>query len=122
MERYFLSSLESAKFGITRECVFQRRLHFDSGKECALVKVSPPVVGQDYGLGTDIDVFVVTNRHRGQGLSPIREFPCFVFIARPLIDGIESRDVIKKDDLEVVAWGELYRTRADADNHAFDQK
>jgi hypothetical protein len=120
-ETYFLSSLESTKFSVTRECVFQKRLRFRTGKECVLVKVTPPVIGQEYGIGEDIDFFVITNRHEGMGLSPIKEFPCFVFIARPLIDDIEAREEIGKEDVEVVAWGELYRTKADADQHVFDQ-
>jgi hypothetical protein len=118
-ENYFLSSLDSTKFSVTRECVFQKHLRFRTGKECVLVRVNPPVIGQDYGVGEDIDLFVLTNRHEGQGLSPIKEFPCFVFIARPLIDDIESRDEIDKEDVEVVAWGELYRTKTDADKHVF---
>ena len=118
-ETYYLSSLESTKFGVTRTCVVQKRLRFRTGKECALVKVSPPVIGQDYGLVDDIDLFVITNRHEGEGLSPIKEFPCFVFIARPLIEDIEARDEIEKDDVEIVAWGELYRTKVDADQHVF---
>jgi hypothetical protein len=120
MEIYYLSSLDSMKFTSTRECIFLKRLRFNTGKECVLVKLSPPVIGQDYGLGTDIEEFVLTNRHEGEGLSPIREFPCFVFIARPLSDEIGQRDEISKDQVEVIAWGELYRTKLDADNHVFD--
>jgi hypothetical protein len=120
-ERYFLSSLESTKFSVTRECVFQKRLRLRTGKECVLVKVSPPVIGQEYGTGEDVDLFVITARHEGRGLSPIEEFPCFVFIARPLIDDIETPDEIEKRDVEIVAWGELYRTKSDADQHVFDK-
>ena len=118
-EAYYLSSLDSTKFGVTRVCVFQKRLRFQTGKECALVKVGPPVIGQDYGLVEDIDLFLIANRHEGEGLSPVKECSCFVFIARPLIDDIEIRDEIAKEDVEIVAWGELYRTKADADQHVF---
>jgi hypothetical protein len=120
METYYLSSMESVKFASTRECIFLKRLRFNTGKECVLVKLSPPVIGQDYGRSADIEEFVLTNRHEGEGLSPIKEFPCFVFITRPLIDDIGQRDEIAKDQVEVIAWGELYRTNRDADNHAFD--
>jgi hypothetical protein len=117
MEIYFLSSLDSMRFSITRECAVQKRLRFDTGKECALVKVSPPVVGQDFNCGSDIELFVIANRHQGYGLFPVTKFPCSVHIARPLIEDIELREQLRKEDLEVVAWGELYRTRSDADNH-----
>jgi len=119
-EIYYLSSLDSVKFGTTRICTFVRRLSFDTGKECALVKLCPPVIGQDYGLAEDIETFIVTNRHEGEGLSPITSFPCFVFVARLLIDELAVRDVITSRDVEVVAWCELYRSRSDADGHVFD--
>lgn len=116
---YYLSSLESALFEPTRECHFIKILSFDTGKECALVKLNPPVVGQSFVAG-DIEYVVLANRHEGNSLFPIREFPCFVFITRPLITNILDVQSIKKSDLEILAWGELYRTASDADNHVFD--
>lgn len=46
-------------------------------------------------------------------------FPFFVFIARALNDNIQDSEVISKDNLQIVAWGELYRTKEDADEHRF---
>ena len=117
---YYLSSLDSIKFGQTRECVFLRQLWFDTGKECALVRLSPPVIGQEYGLADDLEELVLASRREDHGLFPIKEFPCFVFVARPLIEGIGQRDVISKNEVEIVGWGELYRTRHDADQRVFD--
>jgi len=117
---FYLSSLDSIKFADVRECVFIRKLQFDSGKECALVKLTPPVIGQDFNLGYDVENFVLANRHEGDTLFPIKEFPCFVFVALPRVEDIESRSVISKDDVEVVAWGEIYRSRSDAEKHSFD--
>lgn len=119
-ERYFLSSLESTAFGATRECTFLKRLRFDSGKECVLAELTPPVIGQQFGVAQDIRFVVLASRHEGYMLTPIVEFPCFVFIARVLAVDLENVSVISSGDLEVLAWGELYRTRLDADNHVFD--
>ena len=71
------------------------------------------------GIWSDIDLVVLSNRHKGETLSPIHEFPCFVFVARPLITDIQIREEITRNELEIVGWGELYRTRADAVNHVF---
>lgn len=120
-ETYFLSSLDYKTFSVTRKCVFQKRLRFRTGKDCVLVRVSPPVIGQAYGTGEDINLLVIAARHEGKGLFPIEEFPCFVFITRPLIDDIEAHEEIGKEDVEILGWGELYRTRADADQHVFDK-
>jgi hypothetical protein len=117
--QYWLSSLDSTRFAPVRECAFIRRLVFRSGKECALVRLSPGVNCQEFGVATDLDVFVLANRHAGEALSPIREFPCSVFICRLLIDDVEARQVLDKADVDIVGWGEIYRARADAQNHVF---
>jgi hypothetical protein len=119
-ETYYLSSLESTTFEKTRKCSFLKTLQFDTGKDCVLAEIDPPVIGQQYGVVGDIKYVVLANRHEGYPLSPIREFPCFVFIARPLIDDIASRNGITKNDLQIIGWGELYRTQSDAENHVFD--
>ena len=115
MITYYLSSLDSIKFAPVRECMFLKKLRFSTGKECVLVKLSPPVIGQDYNMCEDIEEFVLANRYEGESLFPIRNFPCFVFVARPLINNIKERDQIVKEELEIVGWAELYRTKIDAE-------
>jgi len=117
---YYLSSLDSTTFEPTRKCRFLNKLTFDTGKECVFAELEPPVVGQQFGTREDIKYVVLANRHEGDTLFPIKEFPCFVFITRPLIENIFNIPVITKDDLHILAWGELYRTASDADNHVFD--
>jgi hypothetical protein len=49
----------------------------------------------------------------------VSEFPCFVFIAIPR-DGYQALvSPVRSDDLEIIGWGELYRTHEDAERHAF---
>lgn len=118
---YYLSSMDSVSFAETRECVFVKVLSFSGGKQCVLARVDPPVIGQQYGLeGKDLDLLFLASRHEGELLDPIKSFPCFVFIARPLVPNLGQRDVVLKEDLEIIAWGELYRTKQDADAHNFD--
>jgi hypothetical protein len=118
--RYFLSSLDSSRFQSVRECVLVKRLVFDTGKECALVRIDPPVNGQDFNMGTTIESVILANRHDEATLFPIDEFPCFVVIARPLKGSISDRDIITRDDLEIIGSGELYRSHGDAESHRFD--
>lgn len=116
---YFLSSLESARFEEVRECFFVKQMTFSTGKECALVRVDPPVNGQAWGLATDLEYFVLANRHEGEHLFPISTFPCFVHIARSFVTDLGSVEILDSADVETVAWGEIYRTRADAEKHSF---
>lgn len=59
------------------------------------------------------------SRHEDASLDPIKEFPCFVFIAIPVREGVKLQTPIRSDDLEIVGWGELYRTPDDAKHHRF---
>ena len=117
---YYLSSLESKIFSKTRQCFFLKTLHFDSGKECVLAKITPSVIGQDFGSAEDIEYVVLASRHEGDSLSLMTEFPYSVFIAKSLINDIDSKLIISESDLQILAWGELYRTKADANSHVFD--
>jgi hypothetical protein len=116
-ETYYLSSMDSVQFELVRECAIIRRLAFHSGKECALVRLSPGVTQQNLDFFEESDTFVLSNRHEGMSLFPILEYPCFVFICRINISNIKIHDAIDKSDVEVIGWGELYRTRVDAQRH-----
>jgi len=116
----FLSSLESERFSEVRKCEVVKLLRFTTGKECALVRLSPGVIGQPWGVAEDLEVFVITPRHEGHGLTPIVEFPCFVHLARIVDHQVERLDEISNDQVQNIAWCELYRTESDAENHVFD--
>jgi hypothetical protein len=117
-EIYYLSSLDSTRFEPVRECRFERLLVFDSGKAAVEARLSPTVIGQDFNRPADIETVILTPRHEGASLDPVKEFPCFVFITIPRERNV-LQSPIRSDDLEIIGWGELYRTRADAANHAF---
>jgi hypothetical protein len=61
-----------------------------------------------------IPFVLVAVRHQGASLFPINEWPVFVHVARPLIDSPELREKLRDDELELIAWGALYRTEEDA--------
>lgn len=118
-EIYYLSSLESVRFEPVRECRVERLLTFDSGKIAAEARLAPGVVGQEFNRDSDVDTVILSTRHEGASIDPVTDFPCFVFVTIPRagFDVLESP--IRSDDLEIIGWGELYRTREDAERHAF---
>lgn len=120
IQRLYLSSLESTRFEPVRECSITRFLAFDTGKAAAVADIDPAVIGQDFGLGTDISTVILTARHAGTSVDAIDAFPFFVFIAIPAKTGISLATPIRDDDLQIIGWGELYRSADDAANHAFD--
>jgi hypothetical protein len=122
MTRYYLSSLDSYVLEAVRACDFIEVKHFDTGKECAIAKLDPPIPGHAFGLVSDVVEVVLAARHEGDVLSKIREFPCFVHVARSVLADIRNQGVIIASDLENLAWGELYRSKHDAENHVFDRR
>src|ERR1700733_8130648 len=112
-----LSSLESIRFEPVRECQIVGFLTFDSGKVAAVASVQPGVIGQEFGIGEDISTVYLTTRFEGASIDRIDEFPCFVFIAIPSGGKSTLSSPIRKDDLQVIGWGELYGSAEDARNH-----
>ncbi|SRR5713226_5377221 len=116
----YLSSLESVRFEPVRECRIVELLTFDTGKVAALATIQPGVSGQDFGTGKDISTVILTTRFEAASIAPIDKFPCFVFITIPNGGkGIPSSP-IRADDLQIIGWGELYRSADDATHHKFD--
>lgn len=114
---FFLSSLDSKMFENTRKCTVLKKLTFDTGKECLLVEIAPGVINNQ---NKEISHLILAARHEGDSLFVIQRFPCFVHICDLLIPEEQIADSISKEDLQIIAWGELYRTEHDADNHIFD--
>lgn len=117
---YFLSSLEGDRFKPVRTCRVVRAVVFDTGKVGIVVRLEPPVLGQEFNSGVDLDRFVPATRFEGESISPISSFPCFVHIALPIPGWNDTAEIVSATDLQVVGWGELYRTADDAAAHKFE--
>jgi hypothetical protein len=117
-DTFYLSSLESVRFATVRECRVADMFIFDTGKAAAVAEIQPPVIGQDFNRPGDLQTVVLVPRHENVSIDPVSEFPCFVFIAITR-EGYELKSPIRSDDLEIIGWGELYRTYHDAENHVF---
>ena len=120
MSVYYLSSLDSSRFEQVRRCDVVRTASFETGKTALVVELHPPVIGQDLGFGEDLSRFVVTARFEGDDVSQIDSFPFFVYICLPRAGRPGLPEPLRAADLDVVAWGELYRTGEDAAAHTFD--
>jgi hypothetical protein len=111
---YYLSSLDSYALEATRRCEFLELMQFATGKQCVLAAVDPPLPGEPFGVSGEISRVILANRHRGETLSPIVTFPCFVFVARPLDP--DQRRSWRAQDMQILAFGELYRSQQDIMN------
>jgi hypothetical protein len=80
-----------------------------------LVEVEPPLIGQDHGQGAlNISQLVLSSRYQGDTLYPIGQWPCHVYIARILDESISETLYFTKEQVEIIAWGMIFRTIEDA--------
>jgi hypothetical protein len=102
-----------------RACWEKTRLRDALRDDHMLIRIEPVLDGQRFGLGaTNVTQLVISARHRGQTLYPISEWPSFVYVARILDDAVvESRRIIG-GQVELIAWGMLFRARKEALNYA----
>lgn len=112
---FYLSSSEGYDLDEPRSCWRIGRARTTARDDLLLVKIDPPLIGQKYGLGgRDIDVVVVAPRHQGASLFPVSEWPVYVHVARLLVEPPAPSQTLRQEDLESIAWAELYKTEQDA--------
>jgi len=102
--------------GEARACWFKGRLH-DTGRgdDCMVVAIEPPLIGQPYGLGSeDVHYLLLTTRWQGRTLWPISEWPAHVYVLRPLTKFFLDQPEVDHTQTQLIEWGMLYRTYADA--------
>lgn len=80
-----------------------------------LIAIDPPLIGQRYGLGADdIHEVVIQPRHIGVSLFPVIKWPVYVHVARLLAPLRLGSGRIQNEDLEEIAWAEIYPSEDDA--------
>ena len=115
---FYLASSEGYNLEQPRRCWRVRRLTGDHWDDFLLVRIDPPLIGQQYGLGAnDLDHVIVAARHSGASLFPIRKWPAFVHVAQALVP-LEGRNGIGKGEFESIGWAELYETEQQASSKA----
>jgi hypothetical protein len=113
---FYLSSHDIEPPLSPRRCYAIKRLRGKVRDDYLLIRIDPPLIGQPYGMGgRDIDQVIVATRHEGASLFPIRDWPVFVHVARPLIEHPEQRDHVAFYEMQNIIWGELYKTQQDAE-------
>ena len=106
---FYLASSEGYGLERPRRCFPVRRLQGDRRGDLLLVRIEPPLLGQPFGLGNrDIDEIIIATRHVGESLFPIQRWPAYVHVARVLVP-IQGRIVIHDNEMESIAWAELYQ-------------
>ena len=112
---FYLASSEGYDMAEPRRCWIIKRLTTGQRDDLLLIRIEPPLIGQKYGLGgKDINQVIVATRHQGASLFPVKVWPVFVHVVRPLIENSQDRESLHDGEFESIAWAELYRSEQDA--------
>lgn len=112
---FYMASSEGYDMQEPRRCWQKCRLETSHRNDLMLITIEPPLIGQKYGLGAiDIHDVVIAPRHRGVSLFPVAKWPVYVHVARLLVPLPNVGTILRSDDLEEIAWAEIYPSEEDA--------
>jgi len=116
---YLSAAGENEELASPRACWVKDRLKDQVRDDHMLVEIEPPLTGQRYGLGgNDISSLILSARYQGTSLFPISEWPCHVYVSRILDEAVTEMLSITPGQVEIIAWGMIFRTLDEANAHA----
>lgn len=111
---FYLISSEGYGLNHPIACFKRKRLFGKNPDGYLLCDIKPSLIGQTYGRGSeDITQLILSNRHQGYSLFPIREWPSYVHVAIPMSNKLEVNEYVNENDIKLIAWGELYQRKGD---------
>jgi hypothetical protein len=116
---YLTTAGEYSLLARPRACRNLGRLSDHLRDDYMVVEISPPLIGQPFGLGgQDICRLVLATRHQGHTLFPIDEWPAHVYVTR-LRDGeVAVPGFVAPEQIELIAWGQLFPNYEEAEREA----
>lgn len=112
---FYLSSTDYCNVAMPRRVWCLKRMSGLGRNDLLLARVDPPIMDDPNDAGRrSINIVVLATRHVGSSLFPVRPWPVSVHVLHPLIDNVEARDKLTKDEVRNIAWAELYKTEEEA--------
>ncbi len=123
MERapdFFMSTAgEYRPLAAPRACWERARLRDAVRDDYMVIEIEPALEGQRFGLGaTDITQLILAPRGLRQTLFPVSEWPSSVYVLRAVDDTVFDTGMFTREQVELIAWGTLFRTREEASDLA----
>lgn len=105
---------ESVELSIPRACWIRGRVSNSASDQHMLVEISPPLVGQMFGMGeADIVNLILSPKWEGYTLYPVRGWPCHVYVSRILDKAVFDTMTMAPAQVEVIAWASIFQTLED---------
>jgi hypothetical protein len=111
---YLSTAGEDRRLASPRECREVVRLTGPTARDYMLIRVSPEVIGQALGSPRDLSTLLISPRLEGGTLFPIKEWPCPVYVSRLLDEDVLATLRLERNQVELISWGTLFRTREHA--------
>ena len=111
---YLTSSEHKGDLRRVRRCWALRRPTGPFEQQYLWVRVEPPFIGHAIGRAADIGQVLLSPHYEGGQLFPLRDLPVSVYIYLPRRDQVLGMGHIEGEDVELAAWGEIYRSEAEA--------
>jgi hypothetical protein len=76
-----------------------------------LIEINPALTGKSFGFADkNITELIISTRFEGYTLYPITRWPVPVYVSRILDDAIVATLFLKQNQVELIAWGTIFRT------------
>jgi hypothetical protein len=112
---YLSTAGEYEPLAVPRACWNISRLRDGVRDDWMLVAIAPALEDQRFGLGaTDVQHLIIGTKIQGQTLFPVSQWPAYVYVARVLDDAVLRGREFTRHQVELIAWGALYRERDEA--------
>ena len=112
---YLTAAGEYGPLADVRACSAGDRLQDDYRDDYMKIAIEPPLIGQPFGLGqNDISELLIAARWKGFSLYPVNQWPLSVYVIRIIDPSILQEKYFRKDQVQLIAWAMLYKTRLDA--------
>ncbi|HEY9003265.1 MAG TPA: hypothetical protein VIM89_18050 [Mucilaginibacter sp.] len=110
----YISSYDYYSFHTPRKILNCDKITIEN-KKVLVVEVEPPVLGQQYGLPSDISTLFLINRFNENGFDHLDKFPIDVYVL--ISNDSNKHSPSSLADLRNIVWACLYDNEKDARLH-----
>jgi hypothetical protein len=111
---YLTSSEHEGDLRRVRRCWSLRRVNGPLHQQYLWIRVDPPIIGHVVGHASDVTEVLLSPHYEGDHLFPPSDFPIRVYIYVPHHEDVVRSERVESKDVDLAAWGEVYRSEAEA--------
>lgn len=116
---YLSTAGEYSPLSEPRACWAVSRFRDNVRDDYMEIAIVPPLIGQPFGLGDkDIDRLVIASRLQGFNVHMITQWPVPIYVLRIKDDSFRESGCFQADQVDLIAWGQIFEKIEQARLHA----